>query len=299
MASRWLAPGATLATVAAVFAGSAGASQTIDRNASAVRLSVSADGRAMVTYRARGKLRHVTASGAINALAPTPGKRQVAFKTTFGQGAKSRELAARQGNACRPYDGPKLLWLVAACKAPDGSYWALQSWQRSLPNHGAKPTKRQAARELRLSHWSGELPTLNITPGWAYGGKFDHLFGSLTYQGNPVFGFRATKRGVPLDSWGRNLYVDTFNSVYGRGWKRENSFLTRQGTGTFCYGLYDRGGRVGKGKHYRVSVIGPGVTPDITWQSAGPGIYDAARERARGAALLTAGSGNDQRLCSG
>ena len=36
-----------------------------------------------------------------------------------------------------------------ACKAPDGSYWALQSWQRMLPNLGYAPWKKlQRAREL-------------------------------------------------------------------------------------------------------------------------------------------------------
>ena len=37
------------------FAGSAGASQLIDRNASNVRLKVSRDGKAMVSYRAHGR----------------------------------------------------------------------------------------------------------------------------------------------------------------------------------------------------------------------------------------------------
>jgi hypothetical protein len=46
-------------------------------------------------------------------------------------------------SVCRPYDGPKLAWYVpgSGCKAPDGSYWALQSWQRMLPNLGFKPWK--------------------------------------------------------------------------------------------------------------------------------------------------------------
>ena len=32
-----------------------------------------------------------------------------------------------------------LVWLVAACRAPDGSYWALQRWQRLLPMRGIAP----------------------------------------------------------------------------------------------------------------------------------------------------------------
>jgi hypothetical protein len=26
--------------------------------------------------------------------------------------------------------------------------------------------------------------------------------------------------------------------AYGRGWRRENSFVTTKGTGVFCYGFY-------------------------------------------------------------
>ncbi len=31
---------------------------------------------------------------------------------------------------CPRYDGPRLVELEVACKAPDGSYWAVQSWPR-------------------------------------------------------------------------------------------------------------------------------------------------------------------------
>ena len=62
-------------------------------------------------------------------------------------------------NACRPYDGPELQWLVTACKAPDGSYWAVQAWQRMLPNYGLAPTPKQAVWELRLSHWKARSPS--------------------------------------------------------------------------------------------------------------------------------------------
>ena len=81
--------------------------------------------------------------------------------------------------------------------------------------------------------------------------------------------------GNPLDTFGRNLYVDTFNSAYGAGWKRENSFLTHKGTGTFCYGFYSHGSRpVGAGERYRATIIGPGVTPDIYWEADALTAYD-------------------------
>ena len=95
-----------------------------------------------------------------------------------------------------------------------------------------------------------------------------------------MHGFRATPSGVPLDSYGRNVYLDTFDSAYGPGWRRENSFLLHRGTSVFCYGLYRHGARPpGAGTRYRATVIGPGVTPDVRWQGAAPGPYDADRDR--------------------
>ncbi len=256
----------------------AGASELIDRNASSVRLQVNADGQALVSYTARGKRWNVLAWGAINALAPTPGRKQIELKLDYsgGWGTYKKDVWKNFANTCGPYTGEKLPWLVAACTARDGSSWALQAWQRMLPNYGLDPTPKQSARELRLSHWSGELPQLTVNLNWAYR-KFDHIFGSFTYGGAPVHGFRSTQNGVPLDTWGRNLYVDTFNSAYGSGWKRENSFLMHRGTGTFCYGFYPHGNRPsGHGQRYRATIIGPGVTPDVMWEGQPLGTYNQA-----------------------
>jgi hypothetical protein len=86
--------------------------------------------------------------------------------------------------------------------------------------------------------------------------------------------------GSPLDTYGRNIYVDTLDSLYGPGWRRENGFLTHRPNGRFCYGFYPHGSRPpGRGTHYRATVIGPGVTPDVTWDSAAPGPFNAAIER--------------------
>ena len=251
------------------------ASELIDRNASRPTLAVDAGGKALITYRAQGKLHRVLAWGAMNALAPTPIRPQVKFRLDYsgGWGTFRRPVWKGFGNACRAYDGPPLRWLLTACTAPDGSHWALQSWQRMLPNYGLPPTPKQAVWELRLSHWSGDLPMLEVSTNWAYR-RFDHIFGRFSYLGSPVFGFRSTPVGVPLDTFGRNLYVDTFNSAYGRGWKRENSFLMHKGSGAFCYGFFRHGKRpVGKGQRYRATIIGPGVTPDISWESHAPGPY--------------------------
>jgi hypothetical protein len=176
--------------------------------------------------------------------------------------------------ACLPYDGPALAWLVVACKGADGSYWALQSWQRALPDYGIAATAPQSAPELRLSHWKGQVPVLELTADWSYR-KYDQLFGTYTYLGTGVYGFKSTSGGNPLDTFGRNIYVDTLDSAYGQGWKRDNSFLTHKLKGSFCYGFYPHGSHpAGNGTSYRATAEGPGVTPDVMWQGDAPGKYD-------------------------
>jgi hypothetical protein len=37
----------------------------------------------------------------------------------------------------------------------------------------------------------------------------------------------------------------------------------------------------GIGRRYRLSVIGPGVTPDVVWEVTAPGAYDPSRAEAQ------------------
>lgn len=264
----------------------ASASQMIDRNARGAKLAVNRSGVALMTYRSAGRLKHVLAWGAINARVPTRGARQVEFRIDYsgGWGSRRREVWRGFRNACGPYQGDKLQWLVAACTAPDGSHWALQKWPRMLPPYGFRPTGAESAVEMHLSHWSGALPEFVVKQDWVYR-DYDHLYGWLRYKGKGVYGFKAGTWGAPLDSWGRNVYVDTYNSAYGRGWRRENAFLTHTGTGAFCYGFYPhtwRGQRrpAGEGEAYRASVMGPGVTPILFWSEPALGAFDPVVEEA-------------------
>lgn len=254
------------ALAASCLATSAGASSIVARHATGVALTVDGRGFAVVSFREAAKERHVLAWGAVNDA--------VRFKLDYagGWGAFHREVW-KSVTSCPVYDGPPLAWLVAACKAPDGSYWALQSWQRMLPDQGYAPfSTAQASWELHLSHWTGPLPELEVHLDWIYGGKYAHLFGRYSYRGKSVHGFKATSTGVPLDPYGRNVYLDTYASAYGRGWRRENSFLAHRPNGNFCYGFlprrsyYDRSTRpAGVGTRYRATAIGPGVAPDVFW----------------------------------
>ena len=142
-------------------------------------------------------------------------------------------------NVCKPYIGPSLYAVVAACTAPDGSNWALQSWQEPLPDLGFTPwLPAQKDYWLELSHWSGPLAQLSVYQGWVYDQTYRALFGKYTYKGEPIHGFGTTRTGRPTDSYGRLLYLDTFDSVYGSGWHRENSFVSHNPSGAFCYGFF-------------------------------------------------------------
>ena len=132
--------------------------------------------------------------------------------------------------------------------------------------------------ELRLSHWKGALPEFTVKQDWAYR-RYENLFGSLTYLGRPMYGFGTTAFGAPTDNYGVLIYVDTFNSLYGTGWKRENSFVTHNPTGVFCYGFFPHGSRpAGAGEAYRATAVGPGVLPDLFWQGSSLGAYVPNRE---------------------
>jgi hypothetical protein len=276
---------------ACAFASPAFASQLIARNATHVRLEVNAHGKALITYRSGGRVRHLLAWGAVNARPrpSQPGLPQVKFRLDYSGGwaRYRRPLWKHFRNRCAPYDGPELVWVVAACRAPDGSYWALQTWQMALPDLGFAPwLRRQRAWWLRLSHWTGPVAELDVYLDWVYSGRFQHLFGQYTYRGFGVRGFGTTHFGAPTDNYGRLVFLDTHNSRYGPGWRRENAFVSSGPPGLFCYGFYRfnpyRNGYAhprraprrrgpGTGDMYRVTGVGPGVTPDVQWQ--GPGLH--------------------------
>jgi hypothetical protein len=175
------------------------------------------------------------------------------------------------------HDGPELAWLVNACKAPNGTYWALQSWQTALPNLGMAPWLRQQKTWwLRLSHWTGPLAQLDVYTDWIYGGRFQEAVGRYTYNGQGVRGFGTTRVGAPTDNYGRLLFLDTFNSAYGKGWLREG--LVRRLGRPECSATASTGGTRGSAatrirarpepqaslrrrRAVPVTAAGPGVTP--------------------------------------
>jgi hypothetical protein len=278
--------GLAAAVAALALAGGAGASEAFsDWNVELEYFGVNTRGEALVVYRTpAGKTRRVLVWGAVNALPPTdPSVRQVRFRYDYAGGwgkYRNPHYWRTFRNACRPYDGPPLAHLVTACTAADGSHWALQSWQRRQPLLGFDPwLPHHTAWELHVSHWTGDLPLLEVHTRATWAGRWEGVFGRLTYLGAPVHGFASTSRGNPKDRYSRNVYIDTFNSAYGAGWRRESGILTHRPTGTFCHSFVpqrpfdhypSRAMRpAAPGERYRVTVMGPGVTPVVQWEGLG------------------------------
>src|SRR6266542_2093237 len=202
------------AFVAVVFAPAAGASQLIDRDARGVRLEVNDQGLAMITYRARGRLRHVLARGAVNALPQGAARRQVAFRVDYsgGWGMFRRDAWKTFRNSCTPAR-PPLRWLVAG--VPRTRRLALGCAELATRAAELRPASDEPAggglgtAALALDRRAAQL---TVRFDWAYR-RYRQLYGRLTYYGRPVHGFHSTSTGQPLDS-----RVDTFDSVCGTGW---------------------------------------------------------------------------------
>ena len=100
--------------------------------------------------------------------------------------------------------------------------------------------------------------------GTLKGAHFQTLFGSFTYGGAGVWG-PGDRGGKPTNQFGRNVYIDTYNSDFGKGWRRVVGVLSQQPNGTYCYEFSPKSGSNGKtgaGTVYSVTAQGPGYAPD-------------------------------------
>jgi hypothetical protein len=290
--------------VAASAASAATASQRLAVDASAVTLGVNDDGVALITYADEGgTVRHVLARTARDGDEESP----LELDRSGGWRMFGGQVWNRFRDTCGPYRGPPLVHVVAACTEPDGTHWALQSWQRVQPLRGVAPFRPEhLALELRVSRWSGPLADLEVYPNWTGGGSLQGLFGRLTYRGLPVYGER-TPSPTRSDPKSRYVYIDTYDSAYGPGWKREGAKVTHVGSGGFCFSFVPipppRGypGPMptvpGNGQRHRVTAVGPGLTPDIRWEGLGLGAYDRVAD-ARVNAVFDELLGAD-RACTG
>ena len=262
------------------------ASDRLGLNASHVRLAVSEDGkRALVTYRAGGKTRHALVWGACNALPPSQTVPQVRFKIDWTGGWETyghtvwRQLRQRLPAVRRPaarrarrrVQGARRLVLGGAALAAEPPAPRLPAVQGGPDRLGARrlaldgrARAARGARRLGLQR-AGAQP---LRPA-------DSTAASRCTASTPCKG-----TGAPQDRYGRSLYIDTLDSAYGAGWKRETSIVFRNPTGVFCYSFWPThdvslpgqpARPAGYGSAYRIEVLGPGVTPNLVATVDDPG----------------------------
>lgn len=196
----------------------ADASVKIAWGARSPNLRVSIIGAAEISWTQSGVRRHVK-------VAPTGAMR-------YGARLGLPNVAARTSAMRLPLKAK--VW-----QTPDGTFWALQQWRRL----------RGRPVELRFSRWRG-APTKLTLRAVCCKWRSERIRGRASFQGRPIYGFSSTPAGVPLDRFGRNVYLDTFRQ--GR-WKRMMGILTHRHDGT--YSLWIR--RYWRGKRYRGIISGP------------------------------------------
>ena len=181
LARRLLPLAAVLGTFAAV-APAAHASLILTRNAKNPTMAVETRNGiqvAEVSYSQNGVLKHTLVWDAVNARTPSRTVKQVAFRVDYSGGYGGFRNAhlwetIKAHNQCKPDPAvnAELHWVVYACTmTTNGSHWALQRWQRLLPDGGQKPASADAsAWELHISHWTGAPTRLWLKWDWAYVG---------------------------------------------------------------------------------------------------------------------------------
>jgi hypothetical protein len=143
------------------------------------------------------------------------------------------------GDVSHPVGEPSLPWALAIRETPDGAFYALQSWKR-LDNGPV---------ELRFSRWRGEPTKLTLRAVCCKWGS-ENVEGNASFHGKPIYGFKATAQGDPLDPYGRNVYLDSFRSGQ---WQRMMGILAKAPAGEFS--LWIRS--VWAGSAYRGTISGP------------------------------------------
>ncbi len=154
--------------------------------------------------------------------------------------------------------------------------WAHRNAPPTIPGFNLPPLGEQtftgAPQLLGYTRWSKFSP--GGYQGYLKRKHYPLIFGSLTFSGYGVYG-PGNRYGAPTDVYGRNVYIDTFDSDYGPGWRRIMGVLTQPPNGTFCYEISKKGGSksrngISKFRRYRLTAIGPGLTPVVQIVISGP-----------------------------
>jgi hypothetical protein len=229
---------ACVATLA--LGGEASASLLITRDARAATLRVDGQGFAEVAWTSAGGARRtvlVAPSGAVS----------------YGRQLPGADISS-------PTTSPRIPFAVALRRTPDGALWALQVWRRLAGG----------AYELRFARWRGD-PTLLTLQAVCCKWGGENVQGRASFQGKPIYGQRSTLQGVPLDPFGRNVYLDSYR---GHDWVRMMGILTNRPSGFFSLWIRSNW----QGTRYRGAIIGP----NWGWTLAPDAAAETVSTRARG-----------------
>ena len=187
-------------------------------NVSSASLRVNSRGVATVVYVQRGRARSavVYRNGTIR----------------YRKSAPGRDISS-------PTSAVSIPMAVAVRQTPLGKFFALQAWRRL----------RWGPVELRFSRWSG-APTLLTLRTVCCKWRSEVVRGQATFHGRPMIGYAFTRSGVPLDRFGRNVYLDSFRR--GR-WVRMMGIVPRRPAAIFNLWIRPHW----RGQAYRGRIMGP------------------------------------------
>ena len=204
-------------------------------------LAVNRKGEALVSYvRSDGQPRHVARLGGRQrqpAVDPDGAAGALPFDYAGGWG-KYRNPRYWQAfrDACVPYDGPPLRTSSPRARRPTARTGRCSPGGggcRCSASHRGSPSTRGASSTSRTGRASCRSSRSSPTGRTAAAGR-------VSSGASPTSAHRCTvsprpAKGNPKERYGRNVYIDTLDSVYGPGWKRESGILTHRPTGTFCH----------------------------------------------------------------
>ncbi|MGA0122731.1 MAG: hypothetical protein ACO3KD_06975, partial [Gaiellales bacterium] len=165
---------------------------------------------------------------------------------------------------------------------PGRPSWAHANAPATVASFALPPVGDQtftgSAQLLAYTRWSKFSP--GGYAGYLRGKHFPLIFGSFTFSGYGVYG-PGNRYGAPTTVYGRNVYIDTLDSDYGPGWRRIMGVLTQPPNGTFCYEIAKKGGSGGRNgisrtRTYRLTAIGPALTPVVVVTVKGPSFHFGA-----------------------
>ena len=203
----------------------------------ALALPAGANASIKITESAHDASLRVNARGVATILWTTAGGRRDSA-VVLPSGKTLYHRTARGKDATHASDAVALPMLVTLRKGPN-RFFALQAWRRL----------KGGPVELRFARWSGaptRLPIRAVCCKW----RSEMVKGRATFHGRAIYGYRFTPQGVPLDKYGRNVYIDTMR---GGKWRRTMGILTHRPTGKFS--LWIR--KYWRGSAYRARIIGP------------------------------------------